>query len=251
MVETIKKTRVAATGLLLGAMALTLGGCTAIHTAIDKKDLEVQTKMSDSIFLEPVGPDKKVIYVSIRNTSDKEFDIKSGIIKNLKASGYRITKDPAEAQFMLQANVLQVGKADIREVKNAVEAGFGGAAVGATAAVATGGGGKDMAAGGLLGAAVGVVGDALVDDVLFSAITDLQIRERPRNGEKVVQRQSTNAGQGSATTMNQKVTGGEVNWKTYRTRIGSTANQVNLEFPEAKPELQKGLIRSISGLFAD
>lgn len=223
-----------------------------MHTAIDKRNLDVQTRVSDSVFLEPVSPDKKIIYVSVRNTSDRDFDIKPGILARLEAAGFRITSDPEQANFMLQANVLQVGKADMRAVNHAVDAGFGGATIGAGVAVAGGADrGRDIAVGGLVGAALGIVGDALVDDVLYSSITDVQIRERPRGGEQVVQRQTTNASQGSATTMNQQVTGGQVNWKTYRTRVASTANQVNLEFQEAKPELEKGLIRVISGLFAE
>ena len=60
------------TGLIL---VLLLGGCAAVHTSIAKKDLDVQTKMSDSIFLDPVGPDKRSIFVQVRNTSDKaNFD---------------------------------------------------------------------------------------------------------------------------------------------------------------------------------
>jgi hypothetical protein len=40
-----------------------------------------------------------------------------------------------------------------------------------------------------------------------------------------------------------------VKWKRIRTRIGTSANKVNLKFEEALPEIQKGLCRSISGLF--
>jgi hypothetical protein len=43
-----------------------LSGCAAVHTSIAKKDLDVQTKMSDTVFLDPVGPDKKTIFVQIR-----------------------------------------------------------------------------------------------------------------------------------------------------------------------------------------
>lgn len=244
--------RGAAAALVFGLVASALGGCSAMQTAIDKRNLDVQTKMSDSIFLEPVSPDKKVIYVRIRNTSDKAFDIKQGVLQNLTASGYRVTSNPDEANFMLQANVLQVGKADIRSVNNAVEAGFGGATLGAGIAVASGADrSRNVAVGGLLGAAIGVVGDALVDDVLYSAITDVEVRERPRAGERIVQRQTTNATQGSATTLSQNVSGGQVDWKIYRTRVASTANQVNLEFVEAKPALESGLVRVISGVFAD
>ena len=62
------------TGIMI--LSLILSGCAAVHTSIAKKDLDVQTKMSDSIFLDPVEPSKKIIYLNIRNTSDKtNFDI--------------------------------------------------------------------------------------------------------------------------------------------------------------------------------
>jgi hypothetical protein len=41
-----------------------LSGCAAVHTSIAKKDLDVQTKMSDTVFLDPVGPDKKTVFGS-------------------------------------------------------------------------------------------------------------------------------------------------------------------------------------------
>lgn len=39
--------------------ALSVGGCAATHTAIAKRDLDVQNKMTDTIFLDPVGPAQK------------------------------------------------------------------------------------------------------------------------------------------------------------------------------------------------
>ncbi|MDZ7817809.1 MAG: hypothetical protein U5K55_03925 [Aliarcobacter sp.] len=37
-------------------VGLYMSGCGAATTAIEKRNLEVQTKMSDSVFLEPVAP---------------------------------------------------------------------------------------------------------------------------------------------------------------------------------------------------
>ena len=42
-----------------------------------------------------------------------------------------------------------------------------------------------------------------------------------------------------------------VDWKTYHTRIVSTANQANLDFEDALPLLENGLIQSIAGMFAE
>jgi hypothetical protein len=35
----------------------------------------------------------------------------------------------------------------------------------------------------------------------------------------------------------------------YETRLGTSANTVNLRFEEALPEIQKGLCKCIAGLF--
>lgn len=94
----------------LGATAL-LSGCAATQLAIEKHDLDVQTKMSDTIFLDPTSDSKKTIFVQVRNTSDKpDFDISSDVTAAIAAKGYRVVNDPDNAQFVLQANILQVGK---------------------------------------------------------------------------------------------------------------------------------------------
>jgi len=240
------------TVLALLFLVFSLSGCGAVHTMVKKRNLDVQTKMSETVFLEPSKPSDKVIYVSIKNTSDKKLTIKAPILSTLKESGFKITKDPSKAKYMLQANVLQCKKMDLRSAENILNAGFGGAATGMLVAGAAGSSsGKSMAGAGLFGAVAGIVGDAMVDDTLYAMITDLQIRERPLKGEKIEQMTNTNASVGTSSRMTQKVTGGEVNWKTYRTRILSTANKANLEFVEAKPVLETGLIRSVSGIFAE
>jgi len=234
---------------LLILCSLVLSGCAATHTMIKKRDLDVQTKMSETIFLEPVSPSKKIIYIDFRNTSDKELMCEEQLRNNIVARGYRITNNPEEANFMLQGNILQAGKSDLRSADSALHAGYGGALAGAAIAASMNRSGGGMAGVGLLGAIAGVVGDALVDDVFITMITDLQIRERPLSGETVIQSQATDARQGTSTRLKQKVSGGNVTWKTYRTRIVSTANKVNLKFAEAQPALTEGLIRSISGVF--
>ncbi len=232
-------------------LAVSLSGCGAIHTMVKKRNLDVQTKMSETIFLEPRKKSDRIIYVSIKNTSDKDLNVKKKIIAKLKENGFKLTSDPAKAKYMLQANILQCGKSDLRTANSALDAGFGGAVVGATVAGAAGASGRGMAGAGLLGGLASVIGDAMVDDTFFAMITDLQVRERPGAGEKVEQYGETNASQGTSSRVRQKVSGGKINWKTYRTRVMSTANKANLKFSEAKPKLEKGLIRSVAGIFVE
>lgn len=238
---------------LVALMGIGFSGCSAMHTAIKKRNLDVQTKMSDTIFLEPVSPDKKIIYFNIRNTSDKEVHVKDAIVNELKAKGYKITNDPAKATYMLQGNILKVSKTDKREAQGLMGSGFGatvtGALAGGTAAYAMNAGGRGTAGIALAGAALGFLGDALVDDTFYVMVTDLQIRERPLEGEIVTQTQQASLAQGSSTKVKQDIKGGKVKWKTYRTRIISTAEKMNLDFSEAEPVLEKALARSIAGTF--
>ncbi|MDD2267133.1 complement resistance protein TraT [Sulfuricurvum sp.] len=234
---------------MFSMVAIQFTGCGAAHTAIKKRNLDVQTKMSETIFLEPTEPEKKVIFVDVRNTSDKDIAVKEILTNALISRGYSITTSPQKAYFMLQVNVLQVGKTDLRGAQSALEGGFGGAVMGATAGYAMHNSNSNAAAGGLIGAAVGVVADALVDDTYYSMITDVQIRERPLAGEMVTQTQKAKLKQGSSTNVDQDIQGGKMEWKTYRTRVVSTANKVNLDFAEAQPVLQDALGKSLSGLF--
>ncbi|KAE9787605.1 complement resistance protein TraT, partial [Escherichia coli] len=61
--------KVAVIGLV--AAALTLTGCGAVTTAVKKRNLEVKTQMSETIWLEPSS--EKTVYLQIRNTSDKDM----------------------------------------------------------------------------------------------------------------------------------------------------------------------------------
>ncbi|MDP2904382.1 MAG: complement resistance protein TraT [Methylovulum sp.] len=246
------------TAVLISAItcALALGGCAAVSTSIAHKDLDVQTKMSDTIFLDPVEPEKKVIYIEIRNTSDKtNFDIAAPVQRALQAKGYTITTNPKIAHYWLRANVLSVDKASPTAAQAALSSGFGGALAGAAlggtigaASAGWGGVGYGAMAGGLAGAAIETIANAAVKDVTYMVITDVEIAEQAEQGVIVRQDSKQDAKQGiggsrvqSSSELSDK--------KKYRTRIVSTANKVNLDYTEAATDLTNGLVRSISGLF--
>ena len=102
----------------------------------------------------------------------------------------------------------------------------------------------------VLGALMGVFADSMVDDTLYTMVTDLHVRDRPRGNEIITQQQNEQNTRGSGTSVTQ-ATLSAVEWKSYHTRIVSTANQANLDFEDALPALENGLIGSISGLFAE
>ncbi|WP_166839101.1 complement resistance protein TraT [Rheinheimera pleomorphica] len=231
--------------------SLTLAGCGALHTAVAKRNLDVQTKMSSSIFLDPVEPEQRTVFVDIRNTSDKpEFDLKTQVIQSLQARGYQVIDSPKQAHYWLQANVLQVGRSNARDTSGALAAGpgvAGGAVTGYALHRATGGSSGGAAIGAAVGGAiVGTVVDAMVEDVYYSVITDIQIMERfDGSVSESSQHQLIQGDSGSTTSSYQRNT----DMRKYQTRIVSFANQANLKWPEAEPELTQGMVRALAGLF--
>ena len=173
-----------------------LNGCGAVHTSIAKANLEVSTKMSDAVFLDPVGPDQRTLFVQVRNTSDQpSFTIEPAVKAAIAGKGYRIVDDPNRATFKLQAQILSVAKTDPTSAAAALNAGYGGAIAGAVLGGTIGGAvggtrglGIGAGAGGLVGGLAETVANAMVKDVLFVAITDIQISQRRRKAFPVPKR---------------------------------------------------------------
>jgi len=233
-------------------MVALLGGCAATATSLRYKDLDVQTKMSATIFMEPVAPQYRTIFIQVRNTSDKPFFIEQEVAAAIAARGYQIVLDPNQAHYILQANVLAVGRTDQSALESATGLGYGGVLAGATAGAllgsATGHSAwKGAAIGGLAMGAAEVVAGNLVQVVWYAAITDLQISER--TNAAVAEQFSSTLRQGTGQTYNQQRSAKMTNVHKYQTRISSSARKVNLEFAEAEPYLRQGLVQAIAGMF--
>lgn len=239
--------RLVLVSLISSSLALT--GCSAVSTAVKKRNLEVKTQMSETIWLDPAS--QKTVYLQIKNTSDKDMSNLAGLIKQaVEAKGYTVVNNPNAAYYWIQANVLKADKMDLRDAQLFLSQGYQGAGIGAaigagalayntssTGAVLGGG-----LAAGLIGAAV----DAMVEDVNFTMITDLQISALSK-GAKVTVNDVASLKQGTSGAKHQTSTE-TTNRHKYQTRIVSNANKVNLKFEEAKPELENQLAKSIANI---
>ncbi len=233
--------------------SLMLGGCASTKTMLEHGNLDVASKMSSTIFLDPVASDKKTILVQVRNTSDlADFNPSNMIITKLERAGYTITDNPDDANYMLQANILKVARMDKDDAQKVLFAGYGGILEGTLIGAAVGGSvgsGKTMLAGGLIGAALGTVADSWVRDVTYSVITDVQLSERAGDGVVINEHSHATLVQGDSGQ--KRVTSNETtNWRRHQIRVVSTAGKVNLKFEEAKPELLDGISNSITGIFS-
>jgi hypothetical protein len=238
--------------MLAVSVLVLASGYAATSTGLGKRNLEVQTKMTDTIFLEPVPPHDRTVLVQVRNTSDRaEFDIAPAVEASIAERGYRIVQRPEDARYLLQANVLQVGVVSPTAAEQTFAGGFGGTLIGGAAGVAGARIASDdtraLIAGGLVGAATSSVVDALIDDATYTIVTDVQISERAGEGVVVTERLEQNLRQGAGTHVISATQTHD--WKRYQTRIMSTANRTNLDFEDAAPQLVNGLTRSIAGIF--
>ena len=247
---------VAILGLVAGVALLS--GCAATSTAVAKRNLDVQTKMSDTIFLDPVPADERTVYLEVKNTSDKpDFDMTPQVRDAVGARGFRLVDDPRQANFILQVNVLQAGRSSPTAAEQAYNGGFGSTVLGGAAGGAVGYGvgaagvgvnnTLGLIIGALLGSAISTISDSYVQDTTYTIVTDLQISERATSGVVVSQSEQANLKQGTGGTVTQS-SSQTTDMKRYRTRIVSTAEKVNLDWPQAAPDLTAGMTRSIAGV---
>jgi hypothetical protein len=235
--------------MIASALTVGLSSCTTFGNYAAHKNLVIESKMSDSVFLTPVKKDQKVVYVSVKNTTEQTLtDLNKEVADNLQSSGWKVTDDPDAAFYMLQVNVLQAGEAkDNKEAMSTISDGFGsivgGSAIGTGVGLMTG----DYRTGGEVGLAVAgadFIGSQVVKDKTFSVVTDIQLGQKvDGNVTQVTQADLSNGSSSTSQTSTDNS-----NWKYTRLRVGTVADQINLTLDEAMPKIQTGLAKEISGI---
>ncbi|HAV7718217.1 TPA: F-type conjugal transfer protein TraH [Escherichia coli] len=151
--------------------------------------------------------------------------------------------------LLVQANVLKADKMDLRESQGWLNRGYEGAAVGAALGAGITGYNSNSAGAtlgvGLAAGLVGMAADAMVEDVNYTMITDVQIAERTKATVTTDNVAALRQGTSGAKIQTSTETG---NQHKYQTRVVSNANKVNLKFEEAKPVLEDQLAKSIANI---
>jgi hypothetical protein len=195
---------------------------------ITKRQLDVQTRTSRAIFVEPVAKNARTVYLEIRSGVE-EFDrqkfvafIQEEFARN--PNGYRLVDDPSSAQFYMQTFVLNLEKASETAAKQALRQGYlgnsvlAGAAVGA--AIDHNNRFRGAGVGGLAVGAADFVASSVVKDVYYMLVVDLQVSEKTAKDRQV-----------------------------YQTRIVTTANKANLKLDDAAEPMFQKTAFAISSFF--
>jgi len=243
--------------LMILGVIVAVTGCAAVQTSVSKRNLDVQTKISTSIFVDAVKRDRRIVYVDIRS-GVMEFDrnalrkaVYDEFAKN--GNGYRITDDPEKAQYQMNIFVQRLEKASPTAAEAAVKQGFtgdvkAGAAAGALIGVSQTRSQTGGVVGGLLGSLGATAANAFVKDVTYMLVADVLIKEKVRKGVLVRKDTKISTKVSDAGSSQQSVI--EVSkHKEYSTRIVTTANKANLELEEAQPLMFKKTAYAMSGFF--
>lgn len=234
-----------------------LGGCAAAQVAMSKKDLDVQARTSTAIFVDPVPRAKRTIYLEIKS-GVMEFNrgkFKQFVTEQFTqfSDGYKIIDDPDKAQYQMIVYVLNLEKTSPAAAQAALNQGYSSGGAIATGVVVGAMANNNnplmgAAAGGLLFGVGDFVSGSLVKDVTFMLVSDVQIKEKAAKGVMVRKDSKVDTKISDAGSSRQTVS--EVgNKKEYRTRIVTTANQVNLKIEAAEELMFKKTAYAMAGFF--
>jgi hypothetical protein len=239
-------------GLIL-AFTAPLVGCSSAVRAIKAKDLAVEAKMSDTIFLDAeVLTDNPTLFVRVANTSDfQDVDFAQLLRGKLEAMGYTVTNRAKDATYLVSANLLYMGEKKEGMDEGAIlQAGFGGAVLGATIAGITGSSWSGVGGAGLITGAAMAGGEALVGGIFhvdeYLGLVDLQVKEEVEGGVTGVQ--VANVQDGTSTTMH-TTRNVAAKRQEYRTRIVVKAKQTRMDRLEACNVIAERLSSQIAGMF--
>lgn len=233
--------------------------------------LQTTAKMTQSIFIDPVAKEKRVVFISAKNTSGQNVNIANKLANLLIQKGYTITDDPELATYILLTNILY---ADRKQENNAAGAAVTGGAIGSSIGAYNSNGIGGTIVGGLVGAAVtGVIGK-LTEDTIYQMQVDVVIRQRLNS--KVLVSSGNLGGQANVVdkrkagflnefggaVRNSEATGNlnsnqtnhinqtyEKNYVEQKTIMFAEATKRGLSFEEATPILEDKIATQISGLF--
>ena len=238
---------------LILVAGFSLSGCAAAMTAIRYKDLKVQSKPDETIFLRPVPQAQKTVWVEVKDTSGENINL-SSLHGLLSSKGYRVISDPQAAYYWYQVNVRYLGEADTPAIQEAMHAGYGGGIIGGVGGAVIGGMASNQRygtaagalVGGILGQAAEFIAGELVKKVEFAVIVDAQLSER--SDRPITERQTVSVAQGTASRVQQDTGSYQADRILYRNRLYATAIQVNLDLETAKPALVDKITKSLAGI---
>jgi len=177
--------------------------------------LELDSKMTQSIFLKNLKP-TKTIYLVKTNSATVDDNIGSLAKQKLIAKNYSFVNNPEDATYILRVNTININaKREQREAKGAAVIGT---SIGLVA----------LASEGNKAGVQGAIAGAVIGGLFAYAVADGQVRMQ------------------ADVVITESLNGDEVE---HKTRIIAEAKQVHLTPDEGQPLLEEKISKQIAGIF--
>jgi len=244
---------------------------TLLFTGCATSELQTSAKMTQSVFINPVAKNKRIIFVSSKNTSGQKIDLENTLIHELEAKGYIIVDDPEMATYILMTNVLYCDKKD---ENNAAGGALAGGATGVGVSAYNHNSGGQMVGVAIGGALLGGLIAKATEDTIFQMQVDIVIREKANSvvassslsasGQANVGdsqkagfvnsfggavRPTDSTGKLNSNLANANAQEYETNYIEHKTMLFAEATKMDLTLAEATPILEKQISIQIAGLF--
>ncbi|EMI4814724.1 conjugal transfer protein TraT [Campylobacter upsaliensis] len=140
--------------------------------------LQTNSTMSQSIFLDPVAKEKRVVFLNIKNTSSCQIHLEHKLKSNLEAKGYQISDDLENSTYILSTNVLYCDK---KQENNTAGGALAGGAVGAGISAYNSSSVSGAIAAGAIGALLGGLLAKVSEDTIYQMQVDVNIKQKIQN----------------------------------------------------------------------
>ena len=140
--------------------------------------LQTNSTMSQSIFLDPVAKEKRVVFLNIKNTRSCQIHLEHKLKSNLEAKGYQISDDLENSTYILSTNVLYCDK---KQENNTAGGALAGGAVGAGISAYNSSSVGGAIAAGAVGALLGGLLAKVSEDTIYQMQVDVNIKQKIQN----------------------------------------------------------------------
>lgn len=140
--------------------------------------LQTNSTMSQSIFLDPVAKEKRVVFLNIKNTSSCQIHLEHKLKSSLEAKGYQISDDLENSTYILSTNVLYCDK---KQENNTAGGALAGGAVGAGISAYNSSSAGGAIAAGAAGALLGGLLAKVSEDTIYQMQVDVNIKQKIQN----------------------------------------------------------------------
>lgn len=215
-----------------GSAALVLAcmvasGCYTVRTALRYGDMDAQTQVSESVFLELRSDLPQTVYLAEECATGQDLTVRPALDRHLAQAGYTLVDSPDKATYVMQINHVRLAETELtgeRDLEDAISSALvAGGAAGATAGIL--GASTEASVG--IGLGVGAAAFALdsrTKHIAHTLTTDVLVTE-------------TVPGDGSQRHL-----------RTHETQIVSGASKMNLKLEESLPVMLDGTLTSLAHL---